>query len=1070
MKKSANPNASGNRQDGTISASTRSMIGEMATNIYRYTVLYYKRKNKVHKSKGVSKLDGDLTFFERKSPPGSTTPPVSVTLRSSDTKAVVFNGGFRGSGSNAGGSNDDNSDDGVRSSCSYAFAVDQTISIGAYEVEILSRDNHVDNKNSSSNNSINNSSVGLKNNRNRMAASNRNVLNRGTRIVGRNSGTSIHRIGTKLGTDGNKKNSSSSSSIGVKTSNNVNRSNSSSIVRKGVIGIKRSLAGTVRKPPPQPLSLATHKKTKLSCSESDDSSDVDGDQRNDDDDDDDDKKRVPSSSSSSLLLSRRKMSNTLPGFKRPGMGTRRATPGIIHGHATTGGKVAPPVGTAMAKTATRRTAITTTATATTTRPQASQQPNIFPNAIGNLVVPNSIRTVLRPHQIEGVEFLWNCLTGNGQAANHLPPTSHRGGYSDSMNSDACDDDSSYSSDHEDGYGENSEKCSNKARRIKSVTSKLSLKGCILSDEMGLGKTLMTIATISALHRQKRTNRFIVVCPSSLVNNWAREFDKWLGKVGLPKRVVIRKGGEEGLRQIKAFNAVKPSNISEVLIVSYDLFRMKATILENIQRVALLVVDEGHRLKNTAGSLTMSALQSLPCEARLCITATPIQNNLGDMYTIVNFVCPGILGDLATFRKEYERPITAASKRNCTAEQKRKARKKSRILDGIIQSIMLRRLQKDILSKTLPPRHAFLLFCRPTLQQRELYQEVANCHTIGGPSQEHLTALMGLRKICTHPNLLVKRGEGSSGSGSGSMNCEASGKLSVLRKIVEEIREKAPTDKIVIVSNFTSTLTVVEDIILKPLQLNFLRLDGSVSSADRQSLVDTFNRTNADMNFALTLSSKAGGVGLNVIGANRLVMVDPDWNPATDIQAMARIYREGQKKTCFIYRCFTTGSIEEVILQKQIQKESIATSTVDRAHKSKDTGNGLNADELLDCFTLKDERCDCDTQKKMGIWPDYNGEASLIAQECADKVLQAVAAKGRNNASLLSFVHIVKAVEEEICRNSAGDGSYKGSKVNYDTDSDVEFEMEDVDDDSDNANNNHKADSTIASSSEEYEFE
>jgi len=95
---------------------------------------------------------------------------------------------------------------------------------------------------------------------------------------------------------------------------------------------------------------------------------------------------------------------------------------------------------------------------------------------------------------------------------------------------------------------------------------------------------------------------------------------------------------------------------------------------------------------------------------------------------------------------------------------------------------------------------------------------------------------------------------------------------------------------------------------------------------------------------------------------------------------------------------------------------------------------------------------------------------LIAQECADKVLQAVAAKGRNNASLLSFVHIVKAVEEEICRNSAGDGSYKGSKVNYDTDSDVEFEMEDVDDDSDNANNNHKADSTIASSSEEYEFE
>ena len=362
----------------------------------------------------------------------------------------------------------------------------------------------------------------------------------------------------------------------------------------------------------------------------------------------------------------------------------------------------------------------------------------------------------------------------------------------------------------------------------------------------------------------------------MVSNWAREFDKWLGNVGLPKRVVVKKGGEEGIRQIKAFGATKTSNISEILIVSYDLFRTKAAILKNVQRVALLVVDEGHRLKNTSGSLTMTALESLPCEARLCITATPIQNNLGDMYTIVNFVCPGVLGDIATFRKEYERPITAISSnpKSCTADQRRRGKESARTLDRIIQSLILRRLQKDVLKKMLPPRHVFLLFCQPTLQQRKLYEKISKFHCSkgvaaggGDSSQEALSTLMGLRKICTHPKLL-NGSQSDSNDGAAALrinDCEGSGKLLVLRDMIRQIREKEPTDKVVIISNFTSTLTVIEDAILRELDLNFLRLDGSFKSADRQSLVDTFNRTSVDMNFALTLSSKAGGVGLNLIG-------------------------------------------------------------------------------------------------------------------------------------------------------------------------------------------------------------
>jgi SNF2 family DNA or RNA helicase len=279
---------------------------------------------------------------------------------------------------------------------------------------------------------------------------------------------------------------------------------------------------------------------------------------------------------------------------------------------------------------------------------------------------------------------------------------------------------------------------------------------------------------------------------------------------------------------------------------------------------------------------MSALESLPCDARLCITATPIQNNLSDMYTIINFVCPGVLGDLATFRREYERPISVSSNRSATPAQKQRGAQAAKMLDRITKALMIRRLQKDVLEKYLPPRYEFLLFCRPTSEQRDLYKKVTQkqkgiCNDTDGSSQEALTALMDLRKICTHPRLFQRGSDDTSKESKETVDTtELSGKLKVLKSLLSEIQTKEPTDKVVIVSNFTATLTVIENSILKPMCLAFLRLDGSTPSATRQSLVDAFNRTKADTHFAMTLSSKAGGVGLNLIGANRIVLVDPDW--------------------------------------------------------------------------------------------------------------------------------------------------------------------------------------------------
>eukprot|EP00978_Attheya_sp_CCMP212_P018129 scaffold49244_cov52-Attheya_sp.AAC.8 len=592
----------------------------------------------------------------------------------------------------------------------------------------------------------------------------------------------------------------------------------------------------------------------------------------------------------------------------------------------------------------------------------------FPGAIGQIIAPPSVRVSLRPHQREGITFLWNCLTGASPA---LQAVAQRSGAGDAAT-----------------------------------------RGAVLADEMGLGKTLMTITTVFALHRRNKENRFIVVCPSSLVSNWAKEFDKWLGKASQPKRVVIRKGGDEGLKLIRAFVPVKPQK-SEVLIISYELFRMHVSILSKSKNIGLLAVDEGHRLKNTSGSLTLTALESLECESRLLLTGTPIQNNLTEFWNVVNFVCPNILGSLTSFRSEFERPLSAANNKQATYEQKVKGNESSRALEAITSTFMLRRLQKDVLKSLLPPKQTILLFCRPSMCQSDIYKRLTagwsdrSGSTNSSGSTGALSLLTKVRKLCSHPHLL------EDGLISSSVDLDtsiaASGKLSVLEKLLASIRACNPEDKVVIVSNFTSVLSLIEQTILAKHQWSSLRLDGTTELSTRQTLVDSFNRGSVDQSFVFLLSSKAGGCGLNLIGANRLVMFDADWNPASDNQAMARVYRQGQTKPCFIYRMFTSGTVDEVILQRQMQKGSLAT-LAHGAGSGKDRGSGFTKEEIRDCFTLKDG-CDCDTKQKLGNkWSDYDGMDSLNTEGCTDEPLLTISGECANT---LRFVHLVKEDDEGV---------------------------------------------------------
>ena len=305
-----------------------------------------------------------------------------------------------------------------------------------------------------------------------------------------------------------------------------------------------------------------------------------------------------------------------------------------------------------------------------------------------------------------------------------------------------------------------------------------------------------------------------------------------------------------------------------------------------KQVGLLVVDEGHRLKNSAGSQTLTALNELQCDARLLITGTPIQNNLTEFHTVANFVCPGLLGDLASFRRGkrnfrrldvffcvsvntvttsnfrfsvYERPISAANSKSAKWEQRARGHAQSKTLDKITKTFMLRRLQKDILKSHLPPRKELLLFCRPSERQRELYKSIADSAMLSsGATADALTVLTNLRKLCGHPILLENNNHGPN-------DLVLSGKLQVLDALLQATKQCNPGDKVVIVSNFTSVLSIIEEIIFKAREWPYVRLDGTVAQSDRQPLVDLFNRCPPDKAFAFLLSSKAGGCGLNLIG-------------------------------------------------------------------------------------------------------------------------------------------------------------------------------------------------------------
>ncbi|KAI9652935.1 MAG: helicase [Trizodia sp. TS-e1964] len=496
-------------------------------------------------------------------------------------------------------------------------------------------------------------------------------------------------------------------------------------------------------------------------------------------------------------------------------------------------------------------------------------------------------------------------------------------------------------------------------------------GAILADEMGLGKTLQTITLLWTLLKQNPIyeaspviKKALIVCPVTLINNWRKEFRKWLGNERIG--VFVADGTKT------RFADFTMGKSYSVMIIGYEKLRSVHQELSKGAGIDIVIADEGHRLK-TAQNKSAQAILALNTPRRVILSGTPIQNDLSEFFAMVDFVNPGLLGTRNTFKNEFEGPILKSRQPGCTKNDVEKGGARAEELQLLTRHFILRRTS-EILSKFLPPKSEYVLFCRPTAIQRKVYQAVIESPSfsqiIGSP-EASLQLITVLKKLCNCPTLLRAKSDNNSSNSDissilSSVNpsllhtngAHTSGKLLVLDRLLR-ILSSTTEEKIVLVSNYTATLDLLQRHLVT-LDLSFVRLDGSTPPGKRQSIVENFNRTSSKNCFAFLLSAKSGGAGLNLIGASRLVLFELDWNPSTDLQAMARIHRDGQKKHVRIYRMLTVGALDEKIYQRQLTKQGLADSVMD----NKASTSSFSMRELKDLFSLDTESI-CQTHDLLG---------------------------------------------------------------------------------------------------------
>uniref|UniRef100_A0A672T2K2 Chromodomain-helicase-DNA-binding protein 4-like n=1 Tax=Sinocyclocheilus grahami TaxID=75366 RepID=A0A672T2K2_SINGR len=477
---------------------------------------------------------------------------------------------------------------------------------------------------------------------------------------------------------------------------------------------------------------------------------------------------------------------------------------------------------------------------------------------------------------------------------------------------------------------------------------------ILADEMGLGKTVQTAVFLYSLYKEGHSKGpFLVSAPLSTIINWEREFEMWA-----PDMYVVTYVGDKDSRAVIRENEFsfennairggkKPSKMKKeasvkfhVLLTSYELITIDTAVLGSIDW-ACLVVDEAHRLKNNQSKF-FRVLNNYPLQHKLLLTGTPLQNNLEELFHLLNFLTPERFSNLEGFLEEFA---------DIAKEDQIKK------LHDMLGPHMLRRLKADVF-KHMPSKTELIVRVELSPMQKKYYKfiltrnfEALNTRS-GGNQVSLLNVVMDLKKCCNHPYLFpvaaMEAAKMPNGMYEGSALTKSSGKLLLLHKMLRKLKEGG--HRVLIFSQMTKMLDLLEDF-LENEGYKYERIDGSITGGMRQEAIDRFNAPGAPQ-FAFLLSTRAGGLGINLATADTVVIYDSDWNPHNDIQAFSRAHRIGQNKKVMIYRFVTKASVEERITQVA-KKKMMLTHLVVRPGLGSKTGS-MSKQELDDILKFGTE--------------------------------------------------------------------------------------------------------------------
>ncbi|XP_054428344.1 DNA excision repair protein ERCC-6 isoform X2 [Pteronotus mesoamericanus] len=481
-------------------------------------------------------------------------------------------------------------------------------------------------------------------------------------------------------------------------------------------------------------------------------------------------------------------------------------------------------------------------------------------------------------------------------------------------------------------------------------------GGILGDEMGLGKTIQIIAFLAGLSYSKiRTRgsnyRFqglgptIIVCPTTVMHQWVKEFHMWWP----PFRVaILHETGSSTHKKEKLIQDIV--HCHGILITSYSYIRL---MQDDISRHDwhYVILDEGHKIRNPNAAITLACKQ-FRTPHRIILSGSPMQNNLRELWSLFDFIFPGKLGTLPVFMEQFSVPITMGGYSNASPVQVKTAYKCACVLRDTINPYLLRRMKSDVkMSLSLPDKNEQVLFCRLTDEQHKVYQNFIDSkevYRILNGETQIFSGLIALRKICNHPDLFSGGPKNLKGISDDELEedqfgyWKRSGKMIVVESLLKIWHKQG--QRVLLFSQSRQMLDLLE-VFLRAQKYSYLKMDGTTTIASRQPLITRFNEDPSIFVFLLT--TRVGGLGVNLTGANRVIIYDPDWNPSTDTQARERAWRIGQKKQVTVYRLLTAGTIEEKIYHRQIFKQFLTN----RVLKDPKQRRFFKSNDLYELFSL-----------------------------------------------------------------------------------------------------------------------